>query len=114
MQLRSIAQQILRKRGCTQDLRCYWVDKYLNRYLDLKTKFLSPMDKNRNNIASDPGILAHWFELYFRTKQEYNIENQDTYNMDEKGFMLGVLKKVKCVISKYAIEPHIIYCSNRE
>ena len=94
---------MLRKRGYTRDLGYYWVDKFLHRHPDLKTKFLSPMDKNRNNTASDPATIAHWFELYITMKQKYNVEDQDTYNMDEKGFMLRVLKKVKYVISKHAI-----------
>ena len=114
MQLRSMAQQMLRKRGYTKDLGNHWVEKFFNRHPDLKTKFLSPMDKDRNNIASSPETIAHWFEIYHTTKQQYKVEDQDTYNIDEKGFMLGVLKKVKCVISKYAIQPYITHCGNRE
>ena len=105
---------MLRKRGYTKDLGHHWVDKFLSRHPNLKSKFLSPMDKDRNNIASDPGTIAHWFELYYTIKQKYKVEDQDTYNMDEKGFMLGVLKKVKCVISKHTIQPHTTHYGNRE
>ena len=35
---------------------------------------------------------------------EYNIQPENTYNMDEKGFLLGVLQKMKRVYTKEALE----------
>ena len=33
------------------------------------------MDKDRNNIMSDPETIAYWFKLYCITKQQYKVED---------------------------------------
>lgn len=44
------------------------------------------------------------YELYFgllsRKVKEFDILPRNTYNMDEKGFMLGVIRKTKRVFDK--------------
>jgi len=35
---------------------------------------------------------------------QYKIDPEDTYNMDEKGFLLGQLLKVKRIFSRAAFE----------
>lgn len=34
-------------------------------------------------------------------KTEYNVEDVDTYNMDEKGFTQGVIAKLKVMVPKH-------------
>ena len=49
---------------------------------------------------------------------QYKVELEDTYNIDEKGFLLGQLLKVKRVFSRAAFESgrikYIIQDGNRE
>ena len=40
----------------------------------------------------------------FQKIEEHDIQPHNTYNMDEKGFLLGKLQKVKRVVSKEAFE----------
>ena len=47
-------------------------------------------------------------------KKQYNISDQDIYNMDEKGFMQGVVGKLKVMISKYKRKAYMTQCGNRE
>ena len=36
--------------------------------------------------------------------QEYDISPENSYNMDEKGFLIGVLRKMQRVYSKEAFQ----------
>ena len=57
------------------------------------------MDANRHNADS-----GHKYKLYFDLLQQkiskYNVELRHTYNMDEKGFMIGIIGRSKRVFSK--------------
>ena len=81
-----------------------WVTRFLNRNKDELTSRWSPaMDAVRHK--ADPAIN---YELYFGLLQqkitEYDVEAEHTYNMDEKGFAIGVIGKSKRVFSKDAYQ----------
>jgi hypothetical protein len=46
--------------------------------------------------------------------KEYNIDSNDIYNIDEKGILMGVIKKVKVLISKHEKKNYMIYDGSRE
>jgi hypothetical protein len=77
-----------------------WVRRFLHRHHDqLKYAWVTGMDSNRHNAESQ-----YKYELYFTALQQkvtqYNIQPENTYNMDEKGFALGVLGRTKRVFSR--------------
>ena len=57
------------------------------------------MDANRHNADS-----GHKYKLYFDLLQqkitEYNVKPENTYNMDEKGFAIRVLRRSKRIFSR--------------
>ena len=114
-QVRFMAQDILKKKGATTaTVGINWTSKYLVRYPELKTKYVPPIDKERA-LAHDPKIIKGWFELYMKLKTDFNVQNEDIYNMDEKGFMMGVIAKVKVMISKYEFGgKYVTQCGNRD
>jgi hypothetical protein len=57
------------------------------------------MDLNRH-AADLYEKYTLYFDLLHGKMTEYNILPRNTYNMDEKGFMIGVLSKSKRVFSK--------------
>ncbi|SMR41372.1 unnamed protein product [Zymoseptoria tritici ST99CH_1E4] len=77
----------------------HWVGRFVRRHKDIDSKYLNPLDKNRKKAES-----AHQFQSYYdllKSKiEQYNIEPQNTYNMDEKGFLIGMLQKTKRVFTK--------------
>ena len=79
----------------------------------LKSKYLPPIDKERTN-AKDYSKLSRWFELYSRLKAEHSIEEEDIYNMDEKGFLQGAIAKMRVMIHKEETQQHVTQDSNRE
>lgn len=47
--------------------------------------------------------------------QEHGVEERNTYNMDEKGLAVGVVKRVKRVFSKASLGPKAaVQDGNRE
>jgi hypothetical protein len=54
----------------------------------LKTRFNRAYDRQRA-LSEDPILIRSWFELVEQTKAKYGICDEDVYNFDEAGFMMG-------------------------
>ena len=81
-----------------------WVTRFLHRYHDrLKSVWATGMDANRHNADS-----GYKYELYFEALQQkitqYRLRPEHTYNMDEKGFAIGVLGRSKRIFSRRQYE----------
>jgi hypothetical protein len=108
-----MAQELLRARNDKEELGLHWQDAFLSRFPDLKTKFIGGLDKNRFS-AQDPSIISAWFTLFSKIRTEFNVNLADIYNIDEKGFIVGILQRTKVIISKYEMAKYIVEPSNRE
>ena len=106
-----MATELLLKKEDKEPLGINWLQKFLARHPDIKTCYIPPLDKERA-VAEDPAIFNGWFELFQKTVEEHKICNKDIYNMDEKGFMQGVLGKVRVMVSKYERKAHMTQCGN--
>jgi hypothetical protein len=72
-----------------------WVAAFRVRHKDeLDCKYLSTIDLERHKADSE-----HLYRQYFAILEEeiiqYDIQPHNCYNMDEKGFIIGHLQKVK-------------------
>jgi hypothetical protein len=77
-----------------------WVTRFLHRNQDALTPQWTPgMDRNRHEADSEYKYRLY-FELLHAKTQEYNILPGNTYNMDEKGFMIGTTGRSKRIFSK--------------
>ena len=77
-----------------------WVTRFINKHHDrISSQWNSGMDSLRRNADS-----AEKYQLYFKLLEEkirqYDVEVAHTYNMDEKGFMIGVIGRSKRVFSR--------------
>ena len=77
-----------------------WVTRFINKYsIYLISQYSTGMDADRHNADS-----YSKYELYFNLLQrkiaEYKVDPKHTYNMDEKGFMIGVTSRTKHVFSR--------------
>ena len=95
-----MAQDLLQKKGKSGTIGKNWTSKYLDRHPDLKTKYIPPIDKERS-LAHNPDIIKGWFDLFIRLKTGFNVQNEDIYNIDKKGFIIGVIAKMRVMVSKY-------------
>jgi hypothetical protein len=97
--IRNFASQVAKKQ-----LGYHWVDRFIHRHPDqLISRWTIGTDNNRHKADS-----ALKYSLYFdllRCKiEQYQIEARHIYNMDEKGFMLGVITRSKRVFSRSSFE----------
>jgi hypothetical protein len=78
-----------------------WVTRFVGRHHDtLIPKWTSGMDAVRHRADSKLK-----YELYFHLLHDkiesYNVLPSNTYDIDEKGFMIGVIGRSKRVFSRH-------------
>ena len=77
-----------------------WVTRFLSRnYKHLTSKHNLSIDATRYRADSKEKYEAY-FKLLHSKLTQYNLEPRHIYNMDEKGFMIGVLSRSKRVFSR--------------
>jgi hypothetical protein len=82
-----MADKLLRERGggCTGK---NWVDRFIKRTPELRTKWSRLYDRQRA-ACEDPAVIQPWFELVRSMKEKYGIADEDVWNFDESGFLMG-------------------------
>jgi hypothetical protein len=108
--VRNFAEDVVKKRPGKN-----WAYEFVKRHQEvLKSGFLAAADLSRKKADN-----AYQYTLYFelvcsllntsfctnilkvRAKiEQYGVLPQNTYNMDEKGFLIGILQKVKRIFNK--------------
>jgi hypothetical protein len=103
--VRRMADVLLQARG--QDppplpLGKNWATRFVSSQAELQTKWDRKLHSQRA-LCQDPVKFNAWFKLVDDTRRTYGILNQDTYNFDETGFMMGVASTSKVVTSSDTI-----------
>ena len=112
-QLREMAVELLQAKGDHKELGKNWVSGYLSRHPTLQAKYSRTLDQDRF-LAQNQDIIQDWFNLYRSIKAEYGILDEDTYNIDENGYMMSIAGSSKVVFSKYQKQAFINQPGNRE
>ncbi|KAF2836603.1 putative pogo transposable element [Patellaria atrata CBS 101060] len=77
-----------------------WPSRWIKRNSKcLKSGYLSGLDKSRKNSES-AFYYALYFELLARKIEQYRVKIPNIWNMDEKGFLMGILQKQRRYFSK--------------
>jgi hypothetical protein len=61
------------------------------------------MDTNRKK-ADSAFKYSLYFKLLRRKIEQYDVDPQHIYNIDEKGFLIGILLKMKRIFTKRRYE----------
>ncbi|EED14978.1 conserved hypothetical protein [Talaromyces stipitatus ATCC 10500] len=81
-----------------------WATRCLKSHSDqLISRYSTGLDMDRKN-ADKAWKYVLYFELLGRKIMQYNLASEQIYNMDEKGFMLGMMIKEKRIFSRYKYE----------
>lgn len=76
-----------------------WYKRFLYRHPDLKAVQSRSLDYDRAK-ANDPTSILEYFQLVKDTMEKYRIKTKRVFNMDEKGFLIGLIRKsMKVIIS---------------
>jgi hypothetical protein len=73
-----------------------WASTFVSRQEELKVVFNRKYDYRRA-LCEDPRVIQDWFDLVADMKVKYGILDDDTYNFDETGFMMGQISSGKVV-----------------
>ncbi|KAK8869333.1 DDE superfamily endonuclease [Apiospora arundinis] len=65
-----------------------WASNFVRRQPDLRTRFNRIIDYQRV-LCEDPDAYRAWFTLVRNTITKYGIQEEDIYNFDETGFLMG-------------------------
>ena|SRR6266496_3751287 len=108
-----MANKLLAERDAGQ-VGQQWPRNFVKRTPRLTTRFNRPYDRQRA-LCEDPRVINDWFELVQRTKKKYGITDEDSYNFDETGFMMGkILSQLVVTGSERRNQPKAIQPGNRE
>jgi hypothetical protein len=84
-----MANQLLRARDASP-VGKLWAHNFVQRQPELRTRFSRRYDYQRAK-CEDSRAISEWFALVRNTKVKYGILDDDTYNFDETGFMMGII-----------------------
>ena len=91
-----------------------WPSTFVKRRSELVTRFNRKYDYKRA-LCEDPKTIQAWFDLVANMKAKYGIQDDDTYNFDETGFMMGQITPGAVVTaSERRGRPKTIQPGNRE
>jgi hypothetical protein len=111
--VRDMANKLLTERD-QGEVGQRWPNNFIKRRLELKTRFNRKYDYQRAK-QEDPIVIGAWFNLVRNTKAKYGITDEDTYNFDESGFMIGMISTGSVVTgSERRSRPKGLQPGNRE
>ena len=91
-----------------------WAKSFVKRRPELRIKFNRKYDYKRA-LCEDPELIQGWFRLVQNTKAKYGIQDNDMYNFDETGFMMGMHNASAVVTaSERRSKPKSLQQGNRE
>ena len=77
-----------------------WITSFVNRHsIHLVSQYSTGIDANRHNADSYTKYKLY-FDLLQAKIAKFKVDAEHTYNMDEKGFMIGVTSRTKHVFSR--------------
>lgn len=111
--VRDMANRLLTARDAGH-IGIKWPNNFVKRQPELRVRLTRQQDRQRV-LCEDPRVISPWFELVQRTREKYGILDEDIYNFDETGFMMGMISAQSVVTgSERRYRPKGIQPGNRE
>ena len=97
--IRNFASQVAQR-----EVGVNWVDRFVQRHPDeLISKWTTGIDNSRHK-ADSGRKYSLYFNLLREKIEQYYVEPRHIYNIDKKGFMLGVVGRSKRIFSRTLYE----------
>ena len=91
-----------------------WVARFMTRQPELRAKIASRIEGIRV-AATEQTTLEDYFTKLADILQKYHIPPHNIYNLDEKGFMMGVAARSKVIVRRHSkIQATLEHNGNRE
>jgi len=113
LSIRTMANTLRRQRGKVV-VGTNWVDRFIKRRSEVKSRWSRSYDNQRAK-QEDPTVIGAWFKLVAGIKEKYGIVDEDTYNFDESGFLMGIIgSQLVVTASERRGRPKLIQPGDRE
>jgi hypothetical protein len=77
-----------------------WPKRFVKRHnIDLKTKKTAPLEKARAKALNKTAV-QEFYQVFGELIEKYGLTPGDIYNMDKKGFQLGIGQKAPVVVDR--------------
>ena len=76
-----------------------WVHRFRSRHPDLKAKWTTGLEKCRAQ-SLNPAAISGFYDVLESLVEEYQITEENMYNMDEKGVQLGIGGRVHALVDR--------------
>jgi hypothetical protein len=91
-----------------------WASNFIRRRPELKTRLNRRIDYQRVH-CEDPDAYRAWFSLVRNTVTKYGVHEEDIYNFDETGFVMGqISSEIVVTTSDRRGRPRAVHQGNRE
>src|SRR5437667_9362293 len=107
-----MANELLRVRDASP-MGIKWSSNFVRRRPELYTRFYRKYDYQRAK-CEDRKAIGEWFDLVRNMKAKHGILDDDTYNFDETGFMIGIIHVGMVVTSSNGRKAKLAQPGNRE
>ena len=76
-----------------------WTGAFLDQHPHLRSRFVPPLDKTR--VTAEDAILTnHYFDLLEGLRKDFGVADEDEWNIDEKGVIIGYFQKFRVICSR--------------
>ncbi|KAH0608756.1 uncharacterized protein H6S33_001890 [Morchella sextelata] len=107
------AYLVSKRKGPGHKLGQHWLGRFLDRNPELSSRFSGRLDRQRA-VTNNQELLRDFYKKLKEVTAKYDVLPKDTYNMDEKGFMIGMCAKVKVICRAGRKNPHLTHSGNRK
>ena len=91
----------------------HWISRFLNRNHDLASKLSTQLERQRA-YSNDPRLLQDYFNKLCRLIRLHGLQAFQIFNMDEKGFLMGLVAKAKVPCRRGRRNPRVTHDGKRE
>ena len=108
-----MAKELLQARHEFKKQDNNWTVRFLNCHSLLQSKYSRILDQDRFLVQNRDSI-QQCLDLYWFIKAKHSILDEDTYNINENRYVIGIAGSSKVVFSKYQKQTFTNQAGNRE
>jgi len=91
----------------------HWLSSFLDRHPALASKYGTQLDPQRAYTSNLPS-LRDYFKRLMKLMRKHHLKPEDIFNMDEKGFVIGMSAKAKVICRAGRRPPRVTQDGTRE
>ena len=111
--LKEKAEAILHTTNPDINIGKHWIERFMKRHKELQMKFTQRLDRQRA-AAGNPKIMEKHFSIFKKAVGDYKVIIDNIWNMDEKGFLMGLATKAKVICRRGRRNPRYTCDGSRE